>query len=114
MDYRNEANLVKKDATWTFWKFLPLFLVIIAVLFVVGFGLRSIGLLGGTVVERKVFEQSFQRSEALKSEIAMNEAVLMEINRKLLNSNLDADIRFNLEAQASSARIRIETARRKQ
>lgn len=72
------------------------------------------GLIGGTVVERKVFENSFQHSEALNSQIATDEAVVAEIERKLINPNLDADTKHNLEAQAAAARIRISTARGKQ
>jgi hypothetical protein len=113
-DYQKEANQFRKDASWTFWRFLPLCLIIIVVLFLIGFGLHSAGLFGKTVVERKVFENSYQRSESLKSQIATDEAVLIEIKRELSNPNLDANTRYNLEAQASAARIRIETARRKQ
>lgn len=110
--YRDEVRQVEKEARWTFWRFLPLFLAVIAILSVVGFGLNSLRLFGRTVVERKVFEESYQRSEALKSRIATDEATLVEIERKLSNPNLDADTRHNLEAQVSAARIRIETARR--
>ena len=39
----------------------------------------------------------------------MNEATLAEIRMKLSNPNLDSDTRFNLEAQASAARLRIAT-----
>lgn len=113
-EYREDASYVATEAGWTVRRFLPLFLGVVALLFVVGFGLNSLGLFGRTVVERKVFEQSFQRSEALKSAIALDEATLAEIERKLRNPNLDPDTRANLEAQASAARIRINTARNKQ
>lgn len=112
--YRDEAKQVAKETSWTFWRFLPIFLVFIVVLCAIGFGLHSMGLFGTTVVERKVFEQSYQRSEAIKSQIATDEAVLTEIERKLSNPNLDENTRHNLEAQASAARVRIETARRNQ
>jgi len=72
------------------------------------------GIFATTVVERKVFENSYQRSEALKSQIATDEAVIAEIEQKLRNPNLDENTRFNLKAQASAARLRISTARRKQ
>lgn len=113
-EYRSEARKIAKESQWTFFRFLPLFLIVVVVLSVVGFGMNSLGLFGRTVVERKVFENSYQRSESLVSEIAMNEATLVEIESKLSNPNLDADTRFNLEAQASAARIRIATAKRKQ
>lgn len=111
MTYRAEATEVHKEAHWTFWKFLPLFLVVVIILTVVGFGLRSAGLFGSTVVERKVFEHSYQRSEAMKARIAVDEATLAEINRMLMNPSLEDNIRHNLKAQAAAARIRIATTR---
>ena len=113
-DYRNEAGRAARDARWTFWRFLPLFVAIIVIISLLGFALNSAGLLGRTVVQRKVFENSYQRSEALKAQIAMDEAVLVEIEGKLRNPNLNENTRFNLEAQASAARVRIETVRRQQ
>jgi hypothetical protein len=112
--YRNEMREFEREARWTTAKFLPLFLLIVVILFSVGFGLKSLGLFGRTVVERKVFENSYQRSESIKAQIATDEAVLAEIEQKLLNPNLDADTRFNLEAQVSAARVRIQTARRRE
>jgi len=84
-------------------------LVIIAVILLSGLGfvLNSCGVFGSTIVERKVFENSYQRTESLKSRIAIDEATLAEINIKLQNPNLDEDIRWNLKAQAAAARIRI-------
>jgi hypothetical protein len=99
----------KEIGGWFIW---ILFLFVVA-----GVILTSTGYIGkftGTVVERKVFEQSYQRSESLKSEIAMNQAVIEEIESKLLNPNLDENTRFNLNAQLGAAKLRISTARRKQ
>ena len=112
--YRKEANEFRSEANWTLWKFLPLTLTIIVIISVVGFGLKTLGVIGETVVERKVFEQSYQRSEALKSQIAVDEATLAEITHLLTNPNLDANTRIALEAQASAARIRLTTTKRKQ
>lgn len=114
MSYRDDARRVHKEARWTVWKFMLLFLGLVVFLSVVGFGLRSAGLLGGTVVERKVFENSYQRSESLKSQIAQDEAVLAEIDRKLENTTLEQSTIINLEAQAAAARIRIATAKGQQ
>jgi hypothetical protein len=109
-EYRNDARQAAKDSSWTFWRFLPLFLIVVVVLSGVGFVTKSLGLWGGTVVERMVFEESYQRSAALKASIAIDEAVITEINSKLTNPNLDEDTRYNLKAQASAARVRIATA----
>lgn len=112
--YQSEINESAKTARYALSRFLPLLIGVIVILAIVGFSLRSLGYWGGTVVERKVFENSYQRSEALKSQIAVDEAALVEIEHKLANPNLDSDTRYNLEAQASAARVRISTAKRKQ
>lgn len=113
-EYRNEMNEAAREARWTFFRFLPLGLGAIAILTVFGFALNSMGMFGHTVVERKVFENSYQRSEAIKSQIATDEAVLAEIESRLSRPGLDDDTRANLEAQAAAARVRIATARAKQ
>ena len=113
-DYRTEMREIAKESRWTFFRFLPLFVFAVLILASFFFGLRAIGLIGSTAVEREVFEQSYQRSEALRSQIATDEAVLAEIARKLANPNLDDDTRHNLEAQASAARMRIATAKGRQ
>ncbi|MFX0091547.1 MAG: hypothetical protein ACFFBD_07265 [Candidatus Hodarchaeota archaeon] len=114
MTYRNEVQRFERKTRWTFWQFLPLTVLVFTILTGIGFLFNSVGLLGRTVIERKVFEHSYQRSEALRSQIATDEATIAEIERKLVNPNLDSDTRFNLEAQLSAARIRISTAERKQ
>ena len=114
MSYRDDVREIHRESRWTIWKLAPLALGVIVVMFVVGFGLKSLGLIGSTVVEREVFEQSYQRSSALKERIAVDEATLAEINTKLTNPNLDENTRFNLEAQASAARARIAAARSQQ
>ena len=93
---------------------IPTILLITVLLFGVAFLLRSIGVFGSTVVERQVFEQSYQRSESLKARIATEEANLAEITRKLSSPQLDEQTRANLEAQASASRIRLQTARSQQ
>ena len=114
VDYHKEMRVVHREARWTFWKFLPLTIAIVVVLAGLGFGLRSLGLWGDTVVERKVFEASYQRSESIKAQIATDEAALAEIERKLTNPELDVSTRTNLEAQAAAARVRIAAAKGRQ
>lgn len=114
MSYRGEAGEVAREARWTFFRFMPLFISVVLFLFVLGFGLNSLGLFGKTVVERKVFENSYQRSESIKSQIATDEAALAEISRQLANPALDDSTRYNLEAQAMAARVRIAAAKGKQ
>jgi flagellar basal body-associated protein FliL len=99
----------KEVGSWWIW---ILFLLVISG--VVLTGLSYMGFIGQTVVERVVFENSFQYSEARKSEIATYEAQLTEIERKLLNHELDQGTRINLEAQASGLRVQLSTAKAKQ
>lgn len=112
--YRNDAREFHRETRWTIWKFLPIFLTVVVIFSVLGFGLRAAGLFGDTVVERKVFENSYQRSEALKAQIDVDEATLAEITHLLTNPELTATSRRNLEAQASAARIRLAATKRKQ
>lgn len=114
MSYRDEARRVASDYYWTVGKFAGVFFALSAVVVAVTFSLQSLGLIGCTIVERKVFENSYQRSEGLKSSIALDEATLAEIYAKLEIPGLDDNTRANLEAQAAAARIRINTAKRMQ
>jgi len=103
--YREEKKGFKK------WWILILGLIILtSVIFT---GLRYVGLIGTTVIEREVFKNSFQYKEARKSEIATYNAQLVEIDRKLLISDLDSNTRANMEAQAASIRILLSVAKGK-
>lgn len=95
-------------AAWWFWILL---LVVISSI-IIG-GLNYAGIIGRTIVEREVFEQSYQRSESLRTEVATYEAQLAEIRHKL-SSDIDSQTRTNLEAQASSIRVLLRVARSKQ
>ena len=112
-EYREEVSEGLKEARWTFFKDMPLFLLVMIFMAILGFVLNSLGLFGRTVVERKVFENSFQYSESRKSEIATFEAHLSEINRKLSSGDIDASTRTNLEAHASALRMQLSVARSK-
>ena len=82
----------------------------IAVIAVALTGLKYGCMTADTIIERKVYEESYQRSESLKARIAADEAVLAEIEVQLSNLELDSETRINLEAQARAARVRIATA----
>lgn len=79
-DYRNEARQVAKETSWTFWRFLPITVVALVVITVVFFGLRSFGLIGSTIVERKVFEESFQYKEGMAQRAAILQANIVEVD----------------------------------
>ena len=112
MSYRKDVSNIIKDSRWTFFKSLPLLLIILTILWAAGFFLHSIGYFGQTIVERKIFENSYQYTEAKKTEIATFEAQLAEIEYKL-NSNIDEQTRINLEAQKAALKINLNVARSK-
>lgn len=94
--------------SWWLW---TLFLICITV--VVLWLLGSVGLIGHTVVERKVFENSQQYTEARKTEILTFEAQLTEINQRLMSTTLSQEQKDNLEAQAAAIRVQLNVARNK-
>ena len=100
----------KKDfGKWWIW------ILLLTIVSIVAFtGLNYVGLIGGTIVERKVFENSFQYSEARKMEIATFEAQLTEIEHKLSSDSIDSETRENLEAQAAGIRIQLSVSRSRQ
>ncbi|MCA9354504.1 MAG: hypothetical protein KC877_03230 [Candidatus Kaiserbacteria bacterium] len=57
-EYRNDVREATREGVWTFWHIFPRFLVAVVVVAAIGFGLRSIGMFGGAVVDRAVFEQT--------------------------------------------------------
>lgn len=79
---------------WWLW---ILFLLIISVIV---FGvLNYVGLIGKTFVERKVFEQSYQKSEADKTANTVYSAQIAQLKGKLNNPDLNAGTRAEIKAQ---------------
>ena len=113
-DYRSEVRSLEKETRWTFARFIPTILLVVLVVGGIGAVTKYLGMWGGTVMERVIFTESYQRSSALEAAIAVDEATLVEIQHKLSNTNLEKNTRVNLEAQASAARVRIATAKSKQ
>lgn len=91
---------------WWIWITL-LSMFTIAVLF----ALNAAGLLGRTILERKIFEQSYQRQTGQAERLATFQAQLSEINSRLAGE-LDPTTRSNLQAQKSAINIQIETVKR--
>lgn len=91
---------------WWMW-ILALVVVSAVVLGTLGY----MGKFTGTVVERKVLENSIQYSEARKSEIAVFEAQLSEIDATLMGMAADDSRRNGLEAQRSAINIQLKSAR---
>lgn len=92
--------------SWWAWGLGLLLLTAIA------FGvLNALGLVGGTYVERKVFEQSYQRSEAKAAQATTYRAQLAEIEAQLARTDITSNTRRLLEAQAASIRVQLAGAK---
>jgi hypothetical protein len=99
----------REFGAWWLWVLL---LVVITV--PVFFGLRSAGILTRTIVEREVFEHSFQYSEARKVEIATYEASLAELQALLDSGTLTEEMAAGVAAQMAAIRIQLRVARSRQ
>lgn len=66
--------------------------------------LKYVGMIGTTVVERVIFENSYQKVAADKKANNVYSAQLAEIEYKL-SGNIDAQTRQDLNAQAAMLRV---------
>lgn len=96
----------KEVGGWWMW-----ILMLTVVSIIVFTGLSYFGIIGKTIVERKVFENSYQYTAGQRQMIATYEAQLAELNTKLANPELDATTRSNMEGQVSAIRIQLAAAR---
>jgi hypothetical protein len=97
----------KKDfGSWWVWILALVILSVVALT-----ALNYAGVIGKTIVEREVFEQSYQYTAGQKQKIATFQAQMAEIERQLASPDLDGQTRTNLEAQAASIRIQLNAAR---
>jgi hypothetical protein len=71
--------------------------------------LNYVGVIGRTVVEREVFENSYQYTSGQRARANMMNAQLTEIGIQLSNTELDQTTRKNLEAQAAAIRVQLNT-----
>tara|TARA_Y100000034_G_C6891049_1_gene409901 strand:+ start:971 stop:1312 length:342 start_codon:yes stop_codon:yes gene_type:complete len=110
-DYRNSADTVRTESSWTFWRFLPIVVIFFIIVGGIGFGLKSLGLIGSTIVEREVFEQSYQKRAGDAAQLSTYKAALAEVEAQLQIPGLDAQTKARLEAQATSIRVRINSER---
>lgn len=74
--YRKEAKDFIGESYWTIWKVLPLIVLLFAILF----GLRSLGLIGGKIVERQVLVNSHQYIEGMEQRAGVLKANIAEID----------------------------------
>ena len=99
----------KEFGKWWMWL---LFLLVITG--IVGAALNSAGIFTKTVVERKVFEQSFQRSEGLKQQISVYEADLAGLRARLNDTTLSPSVKAGMMAQKASIESQLRAARSRQ
>ena len=85
---------------WWLWIFL---LITIAII-ILG-TLNYIGLVGKTFIERKVFEQSYQKQEADKTAITTYRAQLAILRARLNNITLDENAKAEIRAQIDALTI---------
>lgn len=77
------------------------------------FGLNACGAVGGSIVERKVNENSYQNSEARKTEIMTYEAQLVELDAQLARTDLTPKARADLESNKAVLKVRLKVAKEK-
>ena len=92
------------------WKGVGIFILLLIILTVVGWGLGF----GNVFMERVIFENSFQYQQARDLEVNTYEAQLAEIRAQLSRTDLDANTRANLEAQESSIRVLLKASKERQ
>ena len=90
----------KYFAGWWFW-----LLLLIVLTGIILFGLNSVGLIGKTVVERKVFENSYQKKAADEDAISAYDAQISILKRRLRSTDLSASEKAEIQAQIDSINI---------
>jgi hypothetical protein len=90
----------KELGAWYMWVLL---LVVVGA--IVLMGLNYFGVFTTTIVERKVFEQSYQKKAADSDAVSTFDAQLSLLRRKLNSGDLSVEERSNLQAQIDSILI---------
>jgi len=97
----------KEFGKWWIWV-LALIILSVATLKVTG----AFGKIFSTTVERKIFEESYQKKAGDKARLSAYEAQLAQINTKInLSTNLDENTRINLESQKAMLETQINAAK---
>jgi len=97
---------MKKEITGWWFFYLVLAIITIGALSILGY----MGKFTGVVVERKVFEQSYQKQAGDSKRIAAYRAQLATIN-SLLPGEKDPAIRRDLAAQKSMLEVQIRSTK---
>jgi len=86
--------------SWWFWS---LFLIIISSIIITG--LSYLGIIGETIVERKVFENSYQKKASDEDALSTYDAQLSILQRRLRHQNLSENERIEIQAQIDAITI---------
>jgi len=92
----------EKKIITSWWIYVTILLVATNVVLIT---LKYFGLVGSTIVERKVFENSYQKKAGDRARLATYKAQLASINSRLVTSPDDAD----LLAQKTMLQIQINS-----
>lgn len=98
-------NDKKSVGCWWAW-ILILLIGTILVLTVTGVAGRIVDV----VVQREVFERSFQYQESKSEQIATYQAAMAELESKLADSNLSDSVKSDIRAQLAALRIQLNSA----
>ena len=90
----------KYYAGWWFWVLLLIILTGIIL-----FGLNSVGLIGRTIVERKDFENSYQKKAADEDAISAYDAQISILERRLRSTDVSTSEKAEIQAQIDSINI---------
>lgn len=105
-DFHNMREERREARRWWFWG-----IGLIAAAAIIFTTLNYAGVFGGTVVERVVFEESYQRSAGLERQIATYNAQIAELEGQLINPNLDDAAKANINSQLAALRIQLKAAK---
>lgn len=92
----------EKKIVGGWWMWILFLLVITMIVMSVG---KYIGIFGTTVVERKVFENSYQKKAADEDALATFSAEVSILQAKLNNPDLSAADRAEIQAKIDAIRI---------
>jgi len=84
------------------WVWVVFLLLCTAVVFV---GISYFGIIGKTVIERKVFEQSYQKKAADSDALSIYDAQIAVLQRRLNNSSLTTGERAEIQGQIDSITV---------
>ena len=96
----------KKSITGWWLFFLALLILSMGVLGATG----VLGRIVDVVVQREVFERSFQYQESKSEQIATYQAAMAELESKLADSNLSDSAKSDIRAQLAAIRIQLNSA----